>query len=129
MPENVLMVDYIVENIPYMHYSQRYEVMPLGPKVCKLTLHYGFMETINIPRTLARADQKNILPFQINVNDATFMVEIPNVMASKSKRSLVFFWQEKLFAFLMRNYSANLNIEFYKLPFNRTIAIGAYFLL
>ncbi|RYW69663.1 hypothetical protein D7291_12225, partial [Legionella pneumophila] len=60
---------------------------------------------------------------------ATFMVEIPNIMASKEKRSLSFYWQEKLFAFLMRNYSANLNIEFYKLPYNRTIAIGTYCIL
>jgi KUP system potassium uptake protein len=129
MPEHVLIVDYVVENIPYMHYSQRYEITAMAPKVCKLTLHYGFMETINIPRALDRADYKKLLPFSLNINHAAYMVEVPNVMASKSKRSLFFFWQEKLFVFLVRNYSANLNIEFYKLPFNRTIAIGTYFIL
>jgi KUP system potassium uptake protein len=129
MPENVLMVDYIVETIPYTHYSQRYEVTTLAPKVCKLTLHYGFMENINLPRALERANHRNILPFPIEIDHAAYMVEIPNIMASRHKKSLSFFWQEKLFAFLIRNYSANLNIEFYKLPYNRTIAIGTYFLL
>lgn len=129
LPEHVLIVDYIVETIPYVHYNQRYEVSPLTPKVCKLTLHYGFMETINIPRTLDKAEARSLLPFSINTGNSTFLVEIPNIMASRSKKSLSFYWQEKLFAFLMRNYSANLNIEFYKLPFNRTIAIGTYFLL
>src|SRR6478736_3730710 len=52
VPEHVLIVDYIVETIPYMHHSQRYEICSLAPKVCKLTLHYGFMETINIPKAL-----------------------------------------------------------------------------
>lgn len=129
VPENVLIVNYIVENIPYVHYKERYEVSCLDEKVCTLTLHYGFMETISIPRALEKASEKKRLPFKLNVNTATYMVEIPNIMASKSKRSLAFFWQEKLFAFLMRNYSANLNIEFYNLPYNRTIAIGTYCIL
>lgn len=129
VPENVLIVNYMVENIPYVHYSQRYEVACLDERVCKLTIHYGFMETISIPKSLEKACNKNILPFKLNVETATFMVEIPNVMASKEKKSLAFYWQEKLFAFLMRNYSANLNIEFFKLPYNRTIAIGTYFIL
>jgi KUP system potassium uptake protein len=129
VPENVLIVDYMVENIPYVRYSQRYEITCLDERVCKLTLHYGFMETISLPRALEKASDKDLLPFKLNVDHATYMVEIPNVMASKNQKSLGFFWQEKLFAFLMRNYSANLNIEFYKLPYNRTIAIGTYCIL
>lgn len=129
VPENVLIVNYIVDTIPYVHYSQRYEISCLDERVCKLTLHYGFMETVSIPRALEKASNKELLPFKLNIDHATYMVEIPNIMASKSKRSFSFFWQEKLFAFLMRNYSANLNIEFYKLPYNRTIAIGTYCIL
>ena len=129
VPEHVLIVDYIVNTIPYIHHSRRYEITCLNPKVCKLTLHYGFMETINIPKALEKINYKNLLPFTIETDRATYMVEIPNIMASKSKKSLLFHWQEKIFSFLARNYSANLNIEFYKLPYNRTIAIGTYFLL
>jgi len=129
VPENVLIVDYMVDNIPIVPQSDRYEIMCLDEKVCKLTLHYGFMETVSIPKALEKASNKNILPFKLKVDNATYMVEIPNVMASRTKRSLTFFWQEKLFAFLMRNYSANLNIEFYQLPYNRTIAIGTYYIL
>lgn len=129
VPEHVLIVNCIIENIPYIHFSQRYEVSCLDEKVCKLSLHYGFMENISIPRSIEKASAKNLLPFKLNIEHATYMVEIPNVMASKAKNSLGFFWQEKLFAFLIRNYSANLNIEFYKLPYNRTIAIGSYCIL
>ncbi|MBA2649028.1 MAG: KUP/HAK/KT family potassium transporter [Legionella sp.] len=129
VPENILIVDYIVGNKPYLDYKKRFQIEILDERVCKLTLHYGFMETISIPRALESASNKNLLPFKLNTDNATYLVEIPNVMASKSKRSLFFYWQERLFAFLMRNYSANLNIEFYKLPHNRTIAIGTYFIL
>ncbi|WP_392536952.1 potassium transporter Kup [Legionella sp. 227] len=129
VPERVLIVNYIVDNIPYVHYSQRYEITCLHEKIFNLTLHYGFMETISIPRALERASNKNLFPFKLNVDRATYMVEIPNITASKSKKSLTFYWQEKLFAFLIRNYSANLNIDFYKLPYNRTMAIGTYYIM
>jgi KUP system potassium uptake protein len=129
VPEHALIVDYIVETIPYVHHTHRFEISCLTSKVCKLTLHYGFMEIINIPKALDKVNFKKLLPFPIDTDHAAYMVEIPNIMASKSKKSLAFYWQEKLFAFLIRNYSANLNIEFYKLPYNRTIAIGTYFLL
>jgi len=126
LPENILIVSYTVENKPYVHYSQRYEVIPMDEKICQLILHYGFMDNISIPEALKLANDREWLPFEVNIDAATYLVEVPNVMASKQKRSLLFYWQEKLFAFLMRNYSANLNIEFYDLPYNRTIAIGSY---
>jgi KUP system potassium uptake protein len=129
VPENVLIVNYVVENIPYVRFSQRYEIVCLDERVCKLTLHYGFMENIALPRALEKASDRGLLPFKLNIDHATYMVEIPNVMASKSKKSLAFYTQERLFSFLMRNYSANLNIEFFKLPYNRTIAIGTYCIL
>lgn len=129
VPERVIIVNYVVDNIPYVHYSQRYEITCLHEKIFNLTLHYGFMETISIPRALERASNKNLFPFKLNVDRATYMVEIPNITASKSKKSLTFYWQEKLFAFLIRNYSANLNIDFYKLPYNRTMAIGTYYIM
>jgi KUP system potassium uptake protein len=129
VPENVLIVNYSVQNIPYIDESQRFEVTKLDSRVSKLILYYGFMETISIPEAIEQASKQQLIPFDLSVEYATYMVEIPNIMASRSKRSLWFYWQEKLFSFLMRNYSANLNIEFYQLPYNRTIAIGTYCIL
>ncbi|WP_419421172.1 potassium transporter Kup [Legionella sp. D16C41] len=129
MPEHVLIVSYVVENIPYVHYSRRYELNCLSDRVCKLVLHYGFMDTISIPAALKHATARHVLPFSMNVDAATFIVEVPNIFASKKKRTLMFHFQEKIFAFLMRNYSANLNIDFYDVPPNRTMAIGAYYVL
>ncbi len=126
VPENILIVSYVVENRPHIALAERFEVNQVDNRVCGLTLHYGFMDNISVPRALAKAVARGLLPFEFKVESATYMVEIPNVIASKHKKTLMFYWQEKLFAFLMRNYSANLNIEFYQLPYNRTIAIGTY---
>jgi KUP system potassium uptake protein len=126
VPENILIVNYTVANKPHILPVNRFEINQLDKRVCEMTLHYGFMDTVSVPNDLTKASKNGLLPFEVKVEAATYFVEIPNVVASKKKKTLMFYWQEKLFAFLMRNYSANLNIEFYQLPYNRTIAIGTY---
>lgn len=129
VPQHILIVNYVVDNIPYVDYNHRFEIRNLDENVCQLTLHYGFMDSISIPKALFDANDRNLLPFPVNVDKTTYLVEVPHIIASKSKKSLWFFWQEKIFAFLMRNYSANINIEFYQLPYNRTVAVGSYFIV
>lgn len=129
IPEHTLIVNYAVENVPYVSSLKRFDINCLSENICELTLHYGFMDTISIPQALYIANERGILPFKIAIETATYLIEIPHVVASKKQKSLAFYWQEKIFSFLVRNYSANLNIEFYQLPFNRTMAIGTYYLM
>lgn len=126
IPEHVLIVNYVVETKPHIKLQSRFEFTVLDKRVHQLTLHYGFMDDISIPYALKVMNDKKLLPFAVDMEKVTYLVEIPNIRASKEKRTLMFYWQEKLFAFLMRNYSMNLDIEFYKLPYNRTIAVGSY---
>jgi KUP system potassium uptake protein len=129
LPENILIVNYIVENIPYVTSDNRFAVNCLKKNICELTLHYGFMDTVSVPQALYNANGRDILPFSVNIETTNYLIEIPNVVASPQKKTLTFYWQEKIFAFLVRNYSANLNIEFYQLPFNRTVALGTYYVI
>lgn len=129
VPEHVLIVSYKVDNVPYVAENKRYEVNNLNNKICQLILHYGFMDFISIPYALNKANRKNILPFNVDVNTTNYILEIPNFLASPNNRSPLYDFQEKFFVFLMRNYSANLDIEFYNLPYDRTMAIGTYCLI
>ena len=126
LPEKVLMVNYKIESIPHVKASDRYQLVALSENIYQLTLHYGFMEFISVPQALSRANKRDILPFNIDVKSATYFVEIHYIMPSYRKKTTLFFFQKKLFSFLMRNYSANLDIQFYQLPYDRTIAIGTY---
>ena len=107
----------------------RFQISCLKENVCELTLHYGFMDVVSIPQALYLVNERRLLPFELDVEKAMYFIELPNVFASQKKRTLWFHWQEKLFAFLVRNYSPNLNIEFYQLPYERTISIGTYCLI
>lgn len=129
LPERILIINYTVENIPYVASTNRLELHCLTPNVCEVTLHYGFMDIISIPQALYVANDRALFPFTIDIDDAMYFIEISNVVASRKQRTMWFFWQEKLFSFLVRNYSANLNIEFYQLPYDKTVAIGTYYLI
>jgi len=129
IPEHILIVDYSVANIPHVSSLDRFEIHCLRKNICELTLHYGFMDIVSIPQALYVASDRGLLPFTVDIDTATYFLEIPNVMPSRERKTLRFLWQDKLFAFLVRNYSANLNIEFYQLPYNRTVAMGTYYLI
>ncbi|MCX7116203.1 MAG: KUP/HAK/KT family potassium transporter [Gammaproteobacteria bacterium] len=124
--EHILIVNCHVENQPYIHFSRRFSILNIQPNIYSLTLHYGFMEQISVPQALILASSRNLLPFQIDIEQTLYWVEIIHVQASRTKKTLWFYTQERFFAFLMRNYSVNLNIDFYRLPYERTIAIGTH---
>jgi KUP system potassium uptake protein len=126
MPENILIVSYKIENIPRVSIENRFEVKHITKNIYQLILHYGFMNDISIPQSLSLANERKVLPFTINTRTTTYFVGVPNIIASNKKATLQFYWQEQIFSFLLRNYSANLNIEFYNLPQGRTVAIGIY---
>lgn len=129
LPDRILIVNYVVENIPYVASINRLELHCLTSNICEATLHYGFMDIISIPQALYVANDRSLFPFTVDIDDAMYFIEISNVVASRKQRTMWFFWQEKLFSFLVRNYSANLNIEFYQLPYDKTVAIGTYYLI
>lgn len=129
LPEKMILLDYNTENIPYIPMDQRLKVNLLKSNICEVTLCYGFMDDVSIPRDLKYANEHHLLPFNIHPERLVYFIEIPNVVASREKKTLWFHWQEQLFAFLVRNYSANMDIEFYKLPFNHTIAMGTYYVV
>lgn len=126
MPEKIFIVNYTVQNIPYISLSNRFQFTLLDDDICHLTLCYGFMDFISIPMALGAANTMNLLPFEIDIDNVTYFLEVPNIIASSQNKTHGMLWQKKLFVFLARNYSANLNIEFYQLPYEKTMAIGGY---
>ena len=129
IPEHILIINYLIENRPHVPLGHRFEIEVVENKLFYLHLHYGFMDDISIPHALRELQEQRLLPFSLELDKATFLVEVPNITASKRKRTMRFFWQEKLFAFLIRNYTLNINIDFYRLPYDKTIAIGSYCLI
>lgn len=127
--EKQIIVRYVSENVPHVYGHDRFDVQLLKENICSLTLHYGFMDTIAIPAALHTANEKGLLPFPIDLKRLIYLIEIPNIVATKKNKSLWLYWRTKLFSFLVRNYSALRDIEFYHLPYNSTMGMGAYYVI
>jgi len=124
MPEQILLLNIAVEQQPFMPVTERYELEEFNKGVYRLILHYGFQDSIDIPKDLKLANERSLFTLPFDVNTTTYFLEIVNIKATPRKKTLSFFWQENLFSFLMRN--ATLDIDFYHLPYERTLAIGSY---
>ena len=124
LPKHVLIVSIVIENYPYIPVKKRFELTQLTKGIYNLILHYGFMQSIDVPRALAAGEKMKIFPFTFNLNQVTFLVENVNIAMTKQKYPRIFFWQKKLFWFLLHNSAQD--IEFFRLPYTRTIVIGTY---
>jgi|GEM_PF-3968133 len=124
MPKQALIVSIATENYPYISEKNRYEIKEIFEGIYSLVLHYGFMQTINLPRALEIGERMKIFPFPVDLNKTIYMVEFVHIAMTKKKYPRLFYWQKRLFSFLLRN--SEFEIEFFHLPYNKTIAIGTY---
>lgn len=124
MPKNTLIVKVVVNDFPFVREQGRYVLETLIDGYYSLTLHYGFMQSINVPRSLEMGIKRGLFPFPLEVSSATFLVEIIHFAVGKKKYPRFSRWQKRLFSLLLRN--SQLSIEFYRLPPAQTISIGSY---
>jgi len=122
LPKEILIVKIIIDDLPYVNERNQYGIDNVNQGVCYLKLHYGFMQSINVPAALKAALKFNIFPFSLDIKNSLYLVE--EIGITMTKRKNMFYWQKKLFLFLLRNSSEN--IDFYQLPYQRTITIGSY---
>ena len=114
--ERVLFVTVTNDDVPLA--SDRAAVEQLAPGVHRIALHYGFLESPNIPRDLgALADRGVALePMQTSY----FLGRETVVAASVPKMSR---WRQWLFGLMSRN--AVPATEFFRIPPDRVVELGA----
>jgi KUP system potassium uptake protein len=115
--KNVIMTVVTAET-PRVDEADRLTIEAINDDFKRVTVHYGFMESPNLPKALS-ACRKYGLKFDIMAT-SFFLGRRSVVPAANSGMPL---WQDKLFIFLMRN-AAN-PTEFFKIPPGRVVELGA----
>jgi len=105
------------ENIPRVSLQDRVEIEPIAGRFSRLTLHFGFMETPNIPKALAVARK---LGFTYDIMSTSFFLSRRSVRPDA--RSGMPMWQDRLFIFLAQN--ADDASSYFQLPTDRVVEIG-----
>ena len=116
--ERVVILTVKIVGAPHVGEERRVRTEELGPGFWRIVLHYGFMQEIDIPAALARANPCGA-PFKLM--ETTFFLGRQTLIASSRPGMAI--WREKLFAWMIRN--AESAMEFFKLPPNRVVELGS----
>ena len=116
--ERIVILTVKIVGAPTVPEERRVRTEDLGPGFFRIVLHYGFMQEIDVPAALARAQDCGA-PFKLM--ETSFFLGRQTLIASDKPGMAL--WREKLFAWMVRN--AETAMEFFKLPPNRVVELGA----
>lgn len=107
----------VFDSVPWVGMKDRLNISPLGNDFWQITVHYGFMNTPNIPQALELAEDRGL---KISLFDTTYFLSretvVPTPGAGMAK------WREQLFAAMSQN--AGGVAGFFKLPSNAVVELG-----
>jgi KUP system potassium uptake protein len=115
--ERNLFVTVMTEDVPHVRPSRRTETVSLGGGVFRVLLHYGFMDTPNVPRALAKCPACG---GHLNLLETSFFLSRETLIPTKLPGMAL--WREALFAWMARN--AESAMAFFKIPPHRVIELG-----
>lgn len=114
--QNVILT-VVFHEVPWVAGDERVEVEKLGNGFWRVTLHYGFKDSPDIPAALELCDQQGLT---INQFETSYFLSRETVVPASGNAMPD--WQERLFATMSRN--AGSAIEFLGLPNNAVIELG-----
>ncbi|MFP8780809.1 potassium transporter Kup [Hydrogenophaga sp. RWCD_12] len=104
-------------DVPWVPMAERLQVEPLGHGFWRVRVHYGFMNTPDVPKALELAKSHGL---QIPLFETTYFLSRETVVPTPGGGMA--HWREKLFAAMSQN--AGGVVEFFRLPGNAVVELG-----
>ncbi len=105
------------EETPRVPVERRVTITPINEMASVVTLHFGYMETPNIPKALAKCRK---LGLKFDIMSTSFFLGKRNIKASA--RSGMPMWQDNLYIAMAKD-AANAT-DFFQIPTGRVIELG-----
>ncbi|HEU4521329.1 MAG TPA: KUP/HAK/KT family potassium transporter, partial [Thermoanaerobaculia bacterium] len=115
--ERVVLLSVVTEETPHLSGEERVEWIELGHGVYRLILHYGFMEDVDIPASLAAITE----PVSFDPMRTSYFLGRETLIPTSEKGMAI--WREHLFSWMSQN--ATTASSFFNLPPNQVIELGA----
>ena len=119
LPEQVVFMTVLTENVPVVAASERITTKDLGQGFHRVIAHAGFKESPSLPEYLREAIERDVLP--ITLDDVTYYLGRETFVAGAGGRMHRI--SEELFSFLSRN--AHRAPMYFRVPPERIVEIGA----
>ncbi|MCA9430599.1 MAG: potassium transporter Kup [Candidatus Omnitrophica bacterium] len=118
--EQVVILTVVIEDSPYVTFSERLTVQGHEEGVLQVVVHYGFMQDPDVPSAVRRL-QKDYP--KIDAEGATYYVGGEVLIPTREQPGMLL-WREKAYALMVRN--AARPFKFFRLPLNRVIEINIH---
>lgn len=116
--EKLIMLSVFTTSYPRMPDDMRAKIEAVSDNVTRVILNFGYMETPNVPRALARLKKQGL---KFDIMTTSFFLGRRTIVPDK--RSGMPQWQDKLFIWLNRN--AMNATDFFQIPTGRVVELGA----
>lgn len=105
------------EEIPWVPVARRVTVHPLDSECYQITITYGFMDEVDLPRALETC---RVSGLTFEPTETSYFLSRATVVPTRDRGMAM--WRERLFAVMLHNVG---NVAAYlKLPANRVIEVG-----
>jgi KUP system potassium uptake protein len=115
--ERVIICHVAVADTPFVAAAKRIEVKKHGKGFFTMTIHRGFFETPDVPKSLEEARRFGLA---VDVDTATFFIGHETLVPAE--RSIFSRWRTRIYILLVAN--ALSPAKFFKLPPNRVVELG-----
>jgi len=105
------------DDVPWIEPDRRVQVEPLGNDFWRVTAHFGFMDTPDVPKALALCEAQGL---RVPAFETTYFLSRETVVPTPGAGMAN--WRERLFAAMSRN--AGSVVEFFRLPDNAVVELG-----
>ena len=116
--DHVIIVTVLIGQVPNIGEDSRLEVHQIDARFVRAILHYGFMDEIDVPTSLASV---RIGDAPIRQAETSYFLGRQTLIAAEQPGMAL--WREQLFAWMVRN--AESAMDFFKLPINRVVELGS----
>ena len=116
--EKLIMLSVFTSSYPRVREENRAKIEAVDEDVTRVILNFGYMETPNVPRALARLKKQGL---KFDIMTTSFFLGRRTIVPDR--RSGMPRWQDKLFIALNRN-AANAT-DFFQIPTGRVVELGA----
>jgi KUP system potassium uptake protein len=103
--------------VPWVPPSERVTVQALGNDFWRVTLHFGFMDTPDVPQALTLAEAQGL---KVPAFETSYFLSRETVVPTPGIGMAG--WRERMFAALSRN--ARSAAEYFRLPDNTVVELG-----
>lgn len=122
LPARNFIVSVNICSCPRVSLQQSFKIVKISKRIYRLILNYGFIQEVDIPKSLKKLMDRDLLPVKLKLDEILYFIETVDVNITTKKQPTLWYWQKNIFKLLLRN--STLDFKFYHLPHTRTISIG-----